>query len=581
MKKHRYGVRESIRNYRFHSIFLKNLLLVFGALMLPFLCVLIMSHYSYNQIQQREKKAYADEMLARVSSDVENLFCELRDKMIMLAFDEDVKLFFYSKNKEDHEFYDFHSILDFISLYSISTDVIEDVYIYSPNNRVILSSSGASYYQEFYDKECIDHWSGDDMWQIEYVSRRVINSQKDTICLYYTTRYSGNRKGVVILQINLEKLHQKLNYGDTVSLAVIGNSQLLYDTSRQNLGSRIDDTDELLSLESASDDMVIQNVLKENRLTSDGLTLILRFSSAHIYEKLGHITQFIPIFIGVMLFITIALVFYISQKIFNPISEILKALDAPPNTRDKQILQKKDEVSYIRDAIDSTRSRNRDIEEELLERVRLLKKAQSVALQAQINPHFLNNTLEMINWMTIRNLGSRNDISEVLTCLSQLMRISLEYSDTFVTLKDEIEYVKKYLFIQQKRMENQFTVEWEIPEELQDCKVIKMMLQPVVENAIRYGIKPYDWHGKLVIQTKRDEDRIFVRVKDSGLGITKDEVDAINSSIRTTIIKESNHIGLSNVNQRIILAFGEEYGVTVTSEIGIGTSVILSLPYKL
>lgn len=142
-------------------------------------------------------------------------------------------------------------------------------------------------------------------------------------------------------------------------------------------------------------------------------------------------------------------------------------------------------------------------------------------------------------------------------------------------------YVKKYLFIQQKRLDDGFAVVWNVEEGLENCKVIKMILQPVVENAINYGIKPYVGKGTLWIEAVRRGDIVCISVKDSGMGITEEEVEEINCSIKKTVIKESDHIGLSNVNQRIILAFGEEYGVTVRSKINLGTTVTLELPYQI
>lgn len=220
------------------------------------------------------------------------------------------------------------------------------------------------------------------------------------------------------------------------------------------------------------------------------------------------------------------------------------------------------------------------MEEELAFRIKLMKKAQAVALQSQINPHFINNTLETINWMAVAKLGMGNDVSEMLNCLSQILRFSLGDSDTYVTLREELEYVKKYLFIQQKRLKNGFDVVWQIAEDTYDCKVIKILIQPVIENAIKYGIKPYQDKGTLMISAQKQDDKLCIVVKDSGMGLTKEEVTEINQSIKKQVIKESNHIGLSNVNQRIILSFGEAYGVVVDSAINGGTRVMLTLPWQ-
>ena len=120
---------------------------------------------------------------------------------------------------------------------------------------------------------------------------------------------------------------------------------------------------------------------------------------------------------------------------------------------------------------------------------------------------------------------------------------------------------------------------WNIESGLENNKIVKLILQPIVENAINYGIKPYDGKGTIEIKAYSTVDRVKIIVKDSGWGLSPQEVEQINTSIRKTVIKESDHIGMSNVNQRLILAFGEAYGVTVSSKIGNGTSITIELPY--
>ena len=121
---------------------------------------------------------------------------------------------------------------------------------------------------------------------------------------------------------------------------------------------------------------------------------------------------------------------------------------------------------------------------------------------------------------------------------------------------------------------------WKIPEELLGVKIIKMVLQPILENAITYGIIPYENEGRIEITAERKKETVALTVADSGLGITSEQVEEINHSIQRNVIRESRHIGLSNVNQRIILAFGEEYGLCISSEVNRGTRVSVTFPYQ-
>lgn len=561
-----------VRNYHFHSIFLKNIALIFGIIMLPFLCVLFISFYAYGRIYGSEEKAYTDEVKTMIMKDIEGLFSEFQEKAILLSMDQDIQVFFHIGN--DRLTYDYIKLQDYIAMYKVSSNVIDDIYIYSPRSGYIYSSSGRLHYNNFWDQECIDRWNNtENLQQYEYLNRVFYRTQKENVCLYYTIQYGVGNTGVIAFQLNMNDLREMFDYGEYINLIIVGKQKVIYDSTNHWLGTEVTDVGEITS--ALDGGIVIANTIENY-----GLDIILHINKVSLDEGMNKIGVFLIIFSGAMLIITITLAFYLSQKIFSPLTEILNMLEKNPRNNEQNLLQNKDEVSFIMNSIRSTMSRNKDVEAELLERIRLLKKAQAVALQAQINPHFINNTLENLNWMVISRLGGDNDISETLNCLSSLMQVALEDSDTFITLKDEIGYVKKYLFIQQKRLEKSFEVVWDIDKEVEECKIIKLILQPVVENAINYGIKPYGNNGKIEVKARRYEDIVKVTVKDSGWGLTAQEVENINTSIRKQVIKESNHIGLSNVNQRIKLAFGENYGIKLESQIGFGTTVSLRLPYQ-
>lgn len=220
----------------------------------------------------------------------------------------------------------------------------------------------------------------------------------------------------------------------------------------------------------------------------------------------------------------------------------------------------------------------KNVDEELTERLRLLKKAQAVALQSQINPHFLNNTLETINWTAIELLGRKNEISEMTGGLSKMLRMTLENSDTVVAIREEVQHCKYYLEIQQKRYEDKFEVIWKIPEDVLEYKIIRIILQPLVENAIYHGIKPLSEKGILVISGSMYDEEVELSVSDTGLGMTEEELKNLRHNMDNDMIKESKHIGVTNVNQRIKLYFGEKYGVSVESKEGVGTKVTVHIP---
>ncbi|MGI5895204.1 MAG: sensor histidine kinase [Candidatus Merdivicinus sp.] len=220
-----------------------------------------------------------------------------------------------------------------------------------------------------------------------------------------------------------------------------------------------------------------------------------------------------------------------------------------------------------------------DVEKELQLRLKLLDTAKAAALQAHINPHFLCNTLEVINFMALRELGEENDVSSTVISLSKVLRQSLETETMFISLQAEIENSIEYIKIQKIRYKDRFKVEWQIDADTRDCKVINIMLQPLLENAIYYGIKPLvDRCGLINVRSYFQEDQLIIEVSDNGAGMDRAAIDKLNNDMQQEYIQKNRHIGLMNVNQRIKLLFGEEYGLVLKQNIentGITCSIIL------
>ena len=162
--------------------------------------------------------------------------------------------------------------------------------------------------------------------------------------------------------------------------------------------------------------------------------------------------------------------------------------------------------------------------------------------------------------------------------LSRMLRMTLENSDTVVPVSMEIQHCKYYLEIQKLRYEDKFDVLWEIPPEVERCKIIRIVLQPLVENAIYHGIKPLTNKGLIRIGGRILAQSVELTISDNGLGMTGQELEALRQNMKSDKIKESRHIGVANVNQRLRLCFGEEYGLLVESREGEGTSVTVRIP---
>ncbi|HCD43003.1 MAG TPA: sensor histidine kinase [Lachnoclostridium sp.] len=204
------------------------------------------------------------------------------------------------------------------------------------------------------------------------------------------------------------------------------------------------------------------------------------------------------------------------------------------------------------------------------------KNAEVQALQAQINPHFLYNTLDSINWMLIDR--GEYDISDIILSLAGLMRYSIEDENAFVPLEKEIGYVQCYLKIQKNRLEERLEYDLETEENLADEQVPKLILQPIVENAITHGIEPRNRKGMIRILIKDLGDEMLISVEDNGIGMTLKQLNHLRDEVPDIEREGHTGIGVRNVNRRIRLHYGEAYGISIESTYGKGTIVSLRIP---
>ena len=201
-----------------------------------------------------------------------------------------------------------------------------------------------------------------------------------------------------------------------------------------------------------------------------------------------------------------------------------------------------------------------------------LRKTELRALQAQINPHFLYNTLDSISWMTER--GKKDEAVEMVNALATLFRISISKGHELIPIRNEIQHAESYLQIQSYRYKNQFAYSFDVEDECLDYLCNKITLQPIIENAIYHGINGLVDDGKITITVKSQENNIIMTVEDNGNGMTDEQIETIMNKDRS----DKSGIGIKNVNDRLKIYFGTEYGITIHSELDEGTRVIILMP---
>jgi two-component system sensor histidine kinase YesM len=271
----------------------------------------------------------------------------------------------------------------------------------------------------------------------------------------------------------------------------------------------------------------------------------------------------------------------LSRSIYTPIKKLYD-VTTTITKNDLQALVTGDNVDEITElgmSFNIMIGKIRELLDSKIKEQETLKKAEMRALQAQINPHFLYNTLDTIIWMAE---AKKNDqVIEIVSALSSFFRISLSKGRDWITIGEEVERTKSYLTIQKIRYRDILDFKIEVDQEASDFTILKLILQPLVENALYHGIKNKRGGGTIIVRAKqKNVDEILLEVEDDGIGFTpeklaqlKEELDDDSGDIRL-----ESGFGVGNVNKRIRLYYGKQYGVTIKSEYNTGTIVALVIP---
>ena len=275
---------------------------------------------------------------------------------------------------------------------------------------------------------------------------------------------------------------------------------------------------------------------------------------------------------------TVILSAVLARRVTKPIGQIkekIREISEGEADLSKHLdVQSEDEVGDLARYFNTFMSKLRNLKEVEDREVELqLRDAQMNALQAQINPHFLYNTLETIRFMILMN---DDRAQEIVKYLAELFRISIGKGERYVRFRRELEHVNLYIAIQKMRYSDRFTVHYDIDHEIYDLYTVKFLVQPIVENAIHHGFELVESGGVIEIHGRLKEDHVEVIVRDNGSGMSRKQLSRIRSQLERKA--DGGSIGLLNVYERIHLHFGHDYGFTLDSEPHGGTTVTLKLP---
>ena len=315
-------------------------------------------------------------------------------------------------------------------------------------------------------------------------------------------------------------------------------------------------------------------------ITNTGWKVSVFTNNSQIYSVLYNFIIIVIITILLLSILYIFIVYVIVKQVTYPLyrlqAEMNKVKDLNYEVNRSKLKKGSKEIIQLDATFNEMMRRIRYLADKLLQEQENQRKSELKALQNQINPHFLYNTLDSIIYMIDK--GENQKAEEMIVALSKFFRISISRGKAIIPLKDEVEHVRNYLLIQKIRFGDQFTYSINVDPSLYQYSCIKLILQPLVENAIEHGLNDNESGGQIEIIGTQNESYIILKIKDNGYGISEDKLEQIYKSFHDDSIHQG--VGLKNVYQRIKIYYGEEADIKIDSLFDEGTIISIYIPKK-
>lgn len=329
--------------------------------------------------------------------------------------------------------------------------------------------------------------------------------------------------------------------------------------------------------------------LLNNTIKPDNWELVMGISSNTLLKDVRNTAWFILILCTATLPICFLLVNFLYSDIIKPVNLLMKRMHQIEKGDIGITIEnrREDEFGYMNKTFNRMSLEIKNLINTVYKKQIATKDAEIKALQAQMNPHFLYNTLDSINWKA--KINGVGEISEMVSALSSIIEANLNRNnENFITLSREIEYINNYYLLLTKRYGKKISMVLDVKPETLDCIIPKLIIQPIVENAVYHGLEMKIGSGTIYLKTSRNENNLLIEVIDDGIGIDKNTLDNLNKSLEAGVNSASpatdavdlisSSIGIINVHKRLRLIFGDEYGLLISSRVAEGTKVELSLP---
>ena len=578
-----------IKFKRFRDFSIRTKLIIgFLTILLPLVLLLSIVFYSYSaEIVLKQSLEQTREIVEQFSISLDNYMGLMRNKMEILAdsptIQEELNTHQDKEDIKNDSFYSRNKRIRRIMLQIYSSVTMNDVEIYGINETNHYLSLWSKKY-EIPDKDIL--FENANLSKGRSVLVNNINDA-DTIQMIKMVKDLQTYKPIGYIRFGLkrnyiEKMAKNINFGSDGSVVIFDEN--------------------LNKISGIAHDSVLSKLLKEkpsignfsysegkNEYTavhihsdSTGWTTVGVIPLRYINKDLAGIQYLTVIIIVLTIIIGVTVSVIIAQSLILPLENTVNALEKFSRGDFAVRLKENrcDEIGKLNRIFNKAIKEINELMQKVTQSEILNKEMEFKTLQSQMNPHFLYNTLDTINWLAFKE--KQTEICNLVAAISSLIRASISNKKSIITIEQELDYVKNYIYIQHIRYKDRFDIIYDIDESLLKQAVPKLIIQPIVENAIIHGIENSKNKNLLYISVKRENECIIIIVKDTGIGMTDEKVsELLKEPLNAEGDEQKAHtnLGLYAVHKRIQLMYGDLYGLTVQSQAGEGTTVTLHIPF--
>ena len=577
-----------------NKFFMRRFRTYFLFMMIPSIIVLIITLNSMDKQIGKELKLQANNTLTNVNTNLDYVISNVIYQNSILTYNSGMNISLKKLLSESGLTYSdaiyLRNIQTMLQSVTQSYSYVDSIYLYLDQyEKMFTSDEGVVALNNYYD----DSWKTvyDSMNEEEdsFVSAREV--QKGTLddahgVISFYQRFLL-QKGVIVVNINVKDYKKIL--------------KSTFPENYENLYLFNENGDILISWNErlVNDDKYIQAAWQAGKNhtnnvwakvggerylfntdfnSSYGITMVSMISyEAKLHSLIRVAEGYLLIFV-LNCFVVMVIAYFSTMRIFKQIKYMIHVFDeAERGVYPKEPRRMmKDEYDIIMNNIIYLFLNTVQLNSRLKEKEFEQQLSELTALQLQINPHFLYNTLQSMELEIMKNSGNSSEATMCIQNLSDILKYSLGNPLDLVTLQEEINYLKEYVEIQKYRFGDKFIVYYEIEEGLETAKVFRLMLQPLVENSILHGIRKIDKKGYIKVKAFRKNNRILFHVIDTGIGMKSKEIEELN---RRLYDKNAPSIGLRNINSRLLLRYGEDSYLKIQSKMNYGTCITFQIPY--